>query len=909
MAVDDDQPGIAAYHGSPHEFNEFDSSKIGTGEGAQAYGHGLYFAEHEPVAKSYKDKLTGKSTEVEFPNGDTDDFGKPLRWHPDSLDDKIEAAAARAVLSYSGSLGQKQVIRQHLDNSKDAANAMRLIKNKEIYPAAPGYMYKVAINAHPDHFLDWDKPLSEQHPNVQNALKHSFGLSPHALDYWRNSLVDDNAENGPTYYPQHRLNEIIDEMVSYGGYGEKFGHNVFEELKKAAPKLADEFIDVVKKQTHGGISPTDPGSALWRGLENNKGPEKASQALHAAGVSGIKYLDGNSRGQGEGTKNYVVFDPKIVEIKNRYAEGGFIHDPEKAKRRSLMIARGFHKAEGGIASITSPDPEMREAAKRIAQTTYKVPTDTTFKGSSYFGVKPPMGASDVKATVDPIPGLNTLPEKLLTWDDFYKQAQGGTLIALGGDRSRLGRLTHINGKELAWPVDLHAGVDYMLEPNEDAVWANAAGHSSRLNKLITELLKRGPVYGAYNPMGPKSVDSSFQMTDAVLSQIASDKPDKTSMKLFDEAIKNGFYVGGQREEDVADRLREKNRMKDWPGINNTEEAKEFIKNNMPGAPRSLLMKYMDKAGWTKLGFPHIGVTRVAITKPELLNVGGNMMGHRIVELNSNPVSNLSFEHNTYPEVTGGKYVGDVPLVQRHYGAPDVIDQFAANPRGKVRPIIMHPYSLDPGARSGAGKMFEVQKAQQPINERMINEIGKGLELQSQYGFADGGEVDNNELLNTADRLGVDKSNIPALNETKKMIEFHSRLGDEIQKRSQANAEIVAEHRELGNLPLDVGTRFSTEHSRANNLPPFLVTGYYVNSKDPANNYGYHVSRNHNDGLEETVVSVKNPILEKQKTPEEWEDITKGFKPMMGPKSIKSTGGPVEGDIVRRALTLTRQDRR
>jgi len=520
-----------------------------------------------------------------------------------------------------------------------------------------------------------------------------------------------------------------------------------------------------------------------------------------------------------------------------------------------------------------------------------------------------MGASDVKATVDPIPGLNTLPEKLLTWDDFYKQAQGGTLIALGGDRSRLGRLTHINGKELAWPVDLHAGVDYMLEPNEDAVWANAAGHSSRLNKLITELLKRGPVYGAYNPMGPKSVDSSFQMTDAVLSQIASDKPDKTSMKLFDEAIKNGFYVGGQREEDVADRLREKNRMKDWPGINNTEEAKEFIKNNMPGAPRSLLMKYMDKAGWTKLGFPHIGVTRVAITKPELLNVGGNMMGHRIVELNSNPVSNLSFEHNTYPEVTGGKYVGDVPLVQRHYGAPDVIDQFAANPRGKVRPIIMHPYSLDPGARSGAGKMFEVQKAQQPINERMINEIGKGLELQSQYGFADGGEVDNNELLNTADRLGVDKSNIPALNETKKMIEFHSRLGDEIQKRSQANAEIVAEHRELGNLPLDVGTRFSTEHSRANNLPPFLVTGYYVNSKDPANNYGYHVSRNHNDGLEETVVSVKNPILEKQKTPEEWEDITKGFKPMMGPKSIKSTGGPVEGDIVRRALNLTRQDRR
>src|SRR6188768_661108 len=51
--------GIKAYHGSPHDFERFDSSKIGTGEGAQAYGHGLYFAEREGVAKDYRDKLSG----------------------------------------------------------------------------------------------------------------------------------------------------------------------------------------------------------------------------------------------------------------------------------------------------------------------------------------------------------------------------------------------------------------------------------------------------------------------------------------------------------------------------------------------------------------------------------------------------------------------------------------------------------------------------------------------------------------------------------------------------------------------------------------------------------------------------------------------------------------------------------
>jgi hypothetical protein len=49
--------GFKAYHGSPHDFDKFSLSKIGTGEGAQAYGHGLYFAEKEGVAKSYRDAL------------------------------------------------------------------------------------------------------------------------------------------------------------------------------------------------------------------------------------------------------------------------------------------------------------------------------------------------------------------------------------------------------------------------------------------------------------------------------------------------------------------------------------------------------------------------------------------------------------------------------------------------------------------------------------------------------------------------------------------------------------------------------------------------------------------------------------------------------------------------------------
>lgn len=46
-------PAMTVWHGSPHKFSKFDMSKIGTGEGAQAYGHGLYMAESPEVAKTY----------------------------------------------------------------------------------------------------------------------------------------------------------------------------------------------------------------------------------------------------------------------------------------------------------------------------------------------------------------------------------------------------------------------------------------------------------------------------------------------------------------------------------------------------------------------------------------------------------------------------------------------------------------------------------------------------------------------------------------------------------------------------------------------------------------------------------------------------------------------------------------
>ena len=51
------KPGIIAFHGSGADFDEFKLDKIGTGEGAQAFGYGLYFTDSEDIAKFYKNQI------------------------------------------------------------------------------------------------------------------------------------------------------------------------------------------------------------------------------------------------------------------------------------------------------------------------------------------------------------------------------------------------------------------------------------------------------------------------------------------------------------------------------------------------------------------------------------------------------------------------------------------------------------------------------------------------------------------------------------------------------------------------------------------------------------------------------------------------------------------------------------
>jgi hypothetical protein len=157
--------GRKYYHGSPHDFDKFDLNKVGTGEGAQAYGHGLYFAESENVAKSYRDGLRfQRPKEISTPQ---DQVLDDLNYHRGNIE------GLRSI--YQGMIDR---------GSPEAVNMGRekLALLDEVASDNPGRMYEVNLSAQPEQFLDWDKPFAQQTPDIRNKLS-GFGLSDEAKSF------------------------------------------------------------------------------------------------------------------------------------------------------------------------------------------------------------------------------------------------------------------------------------------------------------------------------------------------------------------------------------------------------------------------------------------------------------------------------------------------------------------------------------------------------------------------------------------------------------------------------------------------------------------------------------------------------------------------------------------------------
>ena len=275
----DAEPGIVAYHGSPFDFGEFNLRNINTGEGAQAFGHGLYFTESEDIAKFYKRALTDDltyDTRYSF-KGQEHERGSP-EW-------KMLATVYNEGLPSAKKLLQE--FKSDLAKGEPYITADKVERYEAIISQAPkkseigknqGRVYKVGLAPKPNELLDYDKPFGEQNDFIKERLEKVA-----------NELNVDDAMN------------LGFDPFDYGGSDKA-------AIEAARKSMLDDETPVVRFLNDFAV------------LRGNLGA--GEELLNKHGIKGIKYKANQGVGARNvpetGENNYVIFDDKLVKILEKY---------------------------------------------------------------------------------------------------------------------------------------------------------------------------------------------------------------------------------------------------------------------------------------------------------------------------------------------------------------------------------------------------------------------------------------------------------------------------------------------------------------------------------------------------------------------------------------------------------------
>jgi hypothetical protein len=297
---------LTAYHGTPHTIRgQFDISKVGTGEGNQTFGYGMYFAENPAVAKTYQAALSNTKYKV----GERELKGN-------------EAWAAQFLHDFQGDALPKRIdadtaIQKANEILKDTETKKEIIENikkldKSGVNVENGNLYKVDI---PDEYipnmLDWDKPINKQSELVQNTAKELLPKIKQVSPW-----LDINKMTGQDFYRAYqRYRGNYPDFASEGlsEFGIK-GIRYLDEGSRYDFKYSGDpaFIYAGNSFKESGYTAQEALAGMKKAYKNED-PKELELAIN--NVYGI---------EPKKTSNFVIFDPKdvkILEKNNQKVEG------------------------------------------------------------------------------------------------------------------------------------------------------------------------------------------------------------------------------------------------------------------------------------------------------------------------------------------------------------------------------------------------------------------------------------------------------------------------------------------------------------------------------------------------------------------------------------------------------------
>ena len=337
---------IAALHASPHSFRKFSTDFMGKGEGAQAYGWGLYFAENPKVNRSYmnqfaQDKATWKFREVET--------------------GVIEVMQRSLV----GSFLPKDALPEAKEDASDIAWSVL----GDLVDAARGSMTVLDIVMELHDEIDTNRKYAETYPQEREKLEQLEGFMLSLLDH----LDEIEARPGMPSNYKVELNVEDSELLGWDYVDETvlalLKDSPVEEVRYALER-AERRADYRGENVSGKDVYQELFDAFWDGEDGTKqeAQKAASVSLLSSDIKGIRYADGYTRGKAEEeqTYNYVIFDGKDIKI-TAFADestGGAWADYEDPSATFSIIgekAESFQEYHNNGLSYTDPADGKRKA--------------------------------------------------------------------------------------------------------------------------------------------------------------------------------------------------------------------------------------------------------------------------------------------------------------------------------------------------------------------------------------------------------------------------------------------------------------------------------------------------------------------------------------------------------------------
>lgn len=285
---------IITYHGTKHDLkdNKFDIDKVGTGQGAATYGHGIYVAENPDVAKVYKSELSGDrmySTLDVDGNSVADYMVNDMSQHALNTLFKFEGDVGKTINKLKAKAEKHPFASTRKISEEGVPFIENFVKEHNVTWNPRGKLYEVDL---PDKFVetmvDWDKPLSQQSLTIQSIAKQ---IDPNA----------DLKDTGEVLY-----NTLTDKLGSKKAASEFLN-------SKGVPGV--KYLDGGSRDTKFVLTPPDETKAGDWMVNNNKNPNQPGKHFDTK-QEAEAYLEKAQKG----TSNFVAFDDSILTVLKKNGE-------------------------------------------------------------------------------------------------------------------------------------------------------------------------------------------------------------------------------------------------------------------------------------------------------------------------------------------------------------------------------------------------------------------------------------------------------------------------------------------------------------------------------------------------------------------------------------------------------------